>query len=83
MGSSPIAGTILFCWLPVLSGGVAKWLNAVDCNSILSEFGGSNPPPPTILLKVIGVSPSGKAPDFDSGIPLVRIQVPQPLYVTR
>ena len=50
MGSSPIAGTILFCWLPVLSGGVAKWLNAVDCKSILSEFGGSNPSPPTILL---------------------------------
>ena len=55
-------------------GGVAKWPNAVDCKSIPSGFGSSNLSSSTI----VGVQPSGKASDFDSDIPLVRIQVPQP-----
>ena len=58
-------------------GGVAKWPNAVDCKSIPSGFGSSNLSSST----TIGVQPSGKASDFDSDIPLVRIQVPQPIYV--
>ena len=34
---------------------------------------------PINKLIMIGVSPSGKAPDFDSGISLVQIQPPQPV----
>ena len=34
-------------------------------------------PPPFFF---IGVQPSGKATDFDSVIPLVRIQIPQPFF---
>jgi hypothetical protein len=33
-----------------LFGGVAKWLNAADCKSAPSGFGGSNPSPSTIYL---------------------------------
>ena len=35
--------------------------------------------PPHLYILCIGLSPSGKAPDFDSGIPLVRIQPAQPI----
>ena len=31
-------------------GGVAKWLNAADCKSAPSGFGGSNPSPSTNLF---------------------------------
>ncbi len=31
------------------SGRVAEWLNAADCKSVPSGYGGSNPSPPTIL----------------------------------
>ena len=34
--------------------------------------------PPHRFILYIGLSPSGKAPDFDSGISLVRIQPAQP-----
>ena len=30
-------------------GGVAEWLKATDCKSVLSEYVGSNPTPSTIL----------------------------------
>ena len=30
--------------------------------------------------ELVGVSPSGKAPGFDLGIPKVRILVPQPFF---
>ena len=33
-----------------------------------------------MCLVNIGVSPSGKAQDFDSCIPMVRIHLPQPIY---
>ncbi len=58
-------------------GEVAKRLNAADCKSVPNGFGSSNLPLSTICF---GVSPSGKASDFDSDISLVRIQVPQPIY---
>jgi hypothetical protein len=32
-------------------GGVAKWLNAADCKSAPSGFGGSNPSPTTIFYQ--------------------------------
>ena len=47
VGSSPSTSTILFI---TAHGGVAKWLNAVDCKSIPNGFGGSNLPPSTILF---------------------------------
>ena len=31
-------------------GGVAEWLKATDCKSVLSEYAGSNPAPTTIFL---------------------------------
>ncbi len=31
----------------IYDGGVAKWLNAADCKSAPSGFGGSNPSPST------------------------------------
>ena len=31
-------------------GGVAEWLKATDCKSVLSEYAGSNPAPSTILF---------------------------------
>jgi hypothetical protein len=34
-------------------GGVAKWLNAADCKSAPSGFGGSNPSPSTISYRGI------------------------------
>ena len=43
VGSSPIAGTISVC------GEIAKWLNAADCKSAPSGFGGSNPSLPTMF----------------------------------
>ena len=36
-----------------LNGGVAKWLNAVDCKSIPNGFGGSNLPLSTICSSAI------------------------------
>jgi hypothetical protein len=35
-----------------LCGGVAKWLNAADCKSAPSGFGGSNPSPSTKLFSL-------------------------------
>ena len=34
---------------PLLSGGVPEWPKGSDCKSDGSAFGGSNPPPSTIL----------------------------------
>ena len=70
-GSIPLVGTI---YKTLKYGGVAKWLNAADCKSVPSGSAVRICPPPPF----IGVSPSGKAQDFDSCIPLVRIQLPQP-----
>ena len=36
----------------LVCGGVAKWLNAADCKSAPSGFGGSNPSPSTILIHI-------------------------------
>ena len=37
---------------------MAEWLKATDCKSVLIEYGGSNPPLPTIL-KITGVTECG------------------------
>lgn len=37
----------------LMYGGVAEWLKATDCKSVLSEYAGSNPAPTTILLVLI------------------------------
>ena len=36
-------------------GGMAEWLKATDCKSVLSEYVGSNPPPSTTAYAVFGV----------------------------
>ena len=33
-----------------ITGRYAKWLNATDCKSVGSAFGGSNPPLPTTII---------------------------------
>ena len=45
-GSNPSAGSICD------SGGVPEWPKGTDCKSVGDAFGGSNPPPTTILFKV-------------------------------
>ena len=34
-----------------MNGGVPEWLKGTDCKSVGSAFGGSNPPPSTILYR--------------------------------
>ena len=43
-----VAGSIPAQITIIISGGVAKWLNAADCKSALYEFGSSNLSPSTI-----------------------------------
>lgn len=38
-------------------GGMAEWLKATDCKSVLSEYVGSNPTPSTIFDFVSLISP--------------------------
>ena len=54
-----------FIFISFLYGGVAKWLNAADCKSAPSGFGGSNPSPSTIYGDCGEVV---NAPDCGSGI---------------
>ena len=46
-------------------GSVPKWPKGADCKSVVSDFGGSNPPAPTkqrdLLRQVFFVSSIGKA----------------------
>ncbi len=68
-------------YVPCIYGDKLKWQSGViahpvqfrlGCGTALVRFQLSGPN--------IGVSPSGKAQDFDSCIPMVRIHLPQPLY---
>ena len=59
-GSSPITSSNFF------HGEIPEWLKGADCKSVVYDFAGSNPALPT--KKNIGVSPSGKAPVFGTGI---------------
>ena len=63
--------------------GMAQLASAPDCGSGGRGFESLYPPFFFIahISDAIGLSPSGKAQDFDSCISLVRIQVPQPLFV--
>ena len=45
-GSTPVSGSI---GKNYLSGGVPEWSKGTDCKSVGEAFGGSNPPPTTIL----------------------------------
>ena len=54
--------------------GIAQLVRAPVCGTGGHRFETGYPP-----QLDYGVSPSGKALDFDSSIPLVRIQPPQPL----
>ena len=58
--------------------GIAQLVSAPDCGSGGPGFESLYPP---CRKAYVGLSPSGKAQDFDSCISLVRIQVPQPLFV--
>ena len=53
--------------------GIAQLVSAPDCGSGGQGFESLYPP----CLIIIGLSPSGKAQDFDSCITLVRIQLAQ------
>ena len=41
IGSSPIVGS--YGWIP-------EWPKGADCKSVVTDFGGSNPPSPTIMV---------------------------------
>jgi hypothetical protein len=43
---------------PFFYGGVAKWLNAADCKSAPSGFGGSNPSPSIYIFLKNGYTTS-------------------------
>ena len=51
-----------------------SWPKGTDCKSVSFAFSGSNPLSSTML----GYSQVGKAQDFDSCIPQVRVLLPQP-----
>ena len=50
-GSSPSAGSKVNDF--VYYGGVPEWSKGTDCKSVGDAFGGSNPPPTTILGKFL------------------------------
>ena len=58
--------------------GIAQSVRAPDCGSGGRGFESHYPP----HFFRAGVSPSGKAQDFDSCIPIVRIYLPQPIIIT-
>ena len=47
-GSSPIVSSSLTKRVTLLSGGIPERPKGTDCKSVVSDFGGSNPPPSTI-----------------------------------
>ena len=58
-------------------GGVAEWLKATDCKSVLSEYVGSNPTPSTrekkrkLRVSYIGITLAFQANEVGS-IPITR-----------
>ena len=87
----PGVGQPYFMLQRIIMVGVAQLVRAPDCGSGGREFESLHPPHSTVRAPFgarrsfisrtkgkTGVSPSGKAQDFDSCIPLVRIQLPQP-----
>ena len=57
--------------------GMAQLVSAPDCGSGGPGFESLYPPLQVVPAELIGLSPSGKAQDFDSCITLVRIQLAQ------
>ena len=53
-GSIPVTSSNTI--LKDLYGRIAEWPNASDCKSDVSDFGGSNPPPPTTKMALTIVS---------------------------
>ena len=52
-GSTPFTSSIL-CIIYFIYGGIPEWPKGADCKSVVSDFGGPNPPSPTkiaLLLK--------------------------------
>lgn len=43
-------------------GGMAEWLKATDCKSVLIEYAGSNPAPSTTTFRTLG---SGRRTAFE------------------
>ena len=56
---------------------MAQLVSAPDCGSGGPGFESLYPPLQVVPAELIGLSPSGKAQDFDSCITLVRIQLAQ------
>ena len=46
-GSSPSTGSITYGKQSSEYGGIPEWPKGADCKSVVSDFGGSNPPSPT------------------------------------
>ena len=46
-GSSPSTGSITYGKQRSEYGGIPEWPKGADCKSVVSDFGGSNPPSPT------------------------------------
>ena len=45
---SPSVIILLFRKEPTEYGGIPEWPKGADCKSVVSDFGGSNPPSPTM-----------------------------------
>ena len=62
--------------------GVAQLVRALDCGSRGRGFESHHPPQEILVLHPSdGLSPSGKAPDFDSGIRWFKSSQPSQLLV--
>ncbi len=48
-GSSPSTSSINLSKQRIEYGGIPEWPKGADCKSVVSDFGGSNPPSPTKL----------------------------------
>ena len=60
-GSSPSTGSTTYGKQSSEYGGIPEWPKGADCKSVVSDFGGSNPPSPTKNSE----HPSGWSEFFD------------------
>ena len=52
-GSSPSTSSKLPLQRTSEYGGIPEWPKGADCKSVVSDFGGSNPPSPTIIEQTV------------------------------
>ena len=52
-GSSPSTSSNPFSKQRTEYGGIPEWPKGADCKSVVSDFGGSNPPSPTIIEQTL------------------------------